>query len=596
MFLPAIFILCSLAVTPQQYLDRADSLLTAGNYLEAADCASDGLAMSESMGDDTMVSDFNSLLGTIYLSVGDFEKASESFFKCYEFDKAAGNADDLAITLHNLASLYADYQRYTEAEDFIGESIRLGRKVGDDEELSNHLNKASEIAYALGDFDKALDLANEAFKKARKVKSELFMAIARLNRADALVALGRGSEAGSEIDKAIDFFLDYDDATFLANCYSQKADLCDSNAEAEQYYRKAIAILREYGDAPQLMGTLFKLADTISETDVEEAYTVLREANYLSEEIFTKEARRNMDAFMVRSKTSDAEKEFQIKEKKYDYQRRISNYLTILSILAILLIALLSLWHVIVDKYLKTLKSRNDLKDHLISIVSHDMRSPALAQQSALRLLVDNSMEFDSETYKTVLRDMLLQADKQVELIDNLLTWSRIQLDKGGELSVTKVNAIDAVAEVAQYCFPMAAKKEINCVTLVGGRPADRTDVVPAYTNRACLVMILRQLVINAIKFTPVKGKVTMNLERKAKSLTISVKDNGVGMTQEQVAHLFELRDSKSTPGTSQEVGSGLGLVVCKNLMDSCHGTIDAYSSPGGGTMYILDFPDLKLN
>ena len=168
-------------------------------------------------------------------------------------------------------------------------------------------------------------------------------------------------------------------------------------------------------------------------------------------------------------------------------------------------------------------------------------------------------------------------------LLEELLEWARSQTGAIAfnplETSLHKI--------VEQNIKLQNQKAEMKRVTI--------ENIVPAKANiladRYMLDTILRNLISNAIKYTPEKGKIQIAYANTKKWTRLSIIDNGVGMTEDQLKSLFRIDSNMSTPGTNNEQGTGLGLIICKEFVSKHKGEIWAESNSKGGTIFNINFP-----
>ena len=114
---------------------------------------------------------------------------------------------------------------------------------------------------------------------------------------------------------------------------------------------------------------------------------------------------------------------------------------------------------------------------------------------------------------------------------------------------------------------------------------------VPIIADKAMLGIILRNLISNSIKFTNTGGKIVVSADQKPEELTISVKDNGIGMTEDSIKNLFKIDINHTTLGTAKEKGTGLGLLLCKEFIEKHAGKIWVESEPGNGSVFYFSIP-----
>ncbi len=227
----------------------------------------------------------------------------------------------------------------------------------------------------------------------------------------------------------------------------------------------------------------------------------------------------------------------------------------------------------------------NKVKDRFFSIIAHDLSNPI----SNIRILSDhfstvvNESSPDMETMVDLSRVLSKSVITAQELLKNLLTWSRAQrhaLEFQPETEIAKSQVEMAVAA----CKSIAEGKHI----LIKNILEEETTV---YADSNMLQTILRNLLVNAIKFTPVRGEISVEVIPGSDETTFRIRDNGVGMSEDKVLSLFRIEELKSTRGTNEEKGTGLGLVLCKEFVDCHGGTIGVESSPGKGSVFTVSLP-----
>jgi len=234
-------------------------------------------------------------------------------------------------------------------------------------------------------------------------------------------------------------------------------------------------------------------------------------------------------------------------------------------------------------KYADELKIANDTKDKLFSIIGHDLRSPFTILMGYAGLLSDDYEEYSEEERKDMIKHIKDAAENNFLLLENLLTWSRSQR---GQI---KVNAVktdigNISIEIIGILNPVAAAKNIQLTNKI-------TPGTFAWADTSMVHTILLNLTNNAIKFTNSGGLVIIEAGISGDKIQVSVKDNGVGMAQEEVKNIFRLDATHSTPGTANEKGTGLGLLICKEFAEKLGGTIWVESEPGKGSTFIFTLP-----
>jgi PAS domain S-box-containing protein len=239
-----------------------------------------------------------------------------------------------------------------------------------------------------------------------------------------------------------------------------------------------------------------------------------------------------------------------------------------------------------IEKYTRELESINSVKDKFFSIISHDLRSPFLAFLGLTKILSDESDTLPAEKIHKVGKILNTSMQRQYDLLSDLLDWSRLQ---SGKFDFHPCNfAVAAeIKSVVESLHISAHQKNVDIILNVEGSLSLFADV-------NMFKLVLRNLISNGIKFSKEGGIVKIAVMLKSGNVEVIVEDNGIGIKKENLTKLFRIDARFTTDGTSNEKGTGLGLILCKEIMDKHQGTICAESGPENGTKFTLCFPSGK--
>ncbi len=226
------------------------------------------------------------------------------------------------------------------------------------------------------------------------------------------------------------------------------------------------------------------------------------------------------------------------------------------------------------------LTALNSLKDKLFSIISHDLKTPIYS----LRNLFTNMHRYDvpPEEIKILLPDILADLNYTTGLMENLLHWAKSQM-KGATINMQLLEVTELVNEVKNLLRLQAEAKKIYLNSKLD--PA-----VYIYADKDMMNLVLRNLVSNAIKFTPENGEVNVGARQTNTGVELFVEDTGTGMTEENAGKLFG-DDFFTTHGTSNESGTGLGLILCKEFLKKNGGNISVQTYLGKGSTFTCSLP-----
>jgi len=233
-----------------------------------------------------------------------------------------------------------------------------------------------------------------------------------------------------------------------------------------------------------------------------------------------------------------------------------------------------------------SLRDLNATKDKFFSIIAHDLRGPVTSLIHLSDILVKNQMEDNSSDAKQISQYINKSSRSLHSLLINLLDWSRLQLGK--IVFKAEFADINELIEIILSLYESSANaKEIKIVNELQSGLALFVDVNMFST-------IVRNLVSNAIKYTPVGGTITIKAFIKDKDLLVSVVDTGVGLEKEDIQRLFKIDSNFSMPGTANETGTGLGLILCKEFVENHGGKLWVSSNFGEGSNFSFSIP-IKL-
>jgi len=233
-----------------------------------------------------------------------------------------------------------------------------------------------------------------------------------------------------------------------------------------------------------------------------------------------------------------------------------------------------------IEEQNKVLAKVNEEKNKLFSIVSHDLRSPLNTIQSYLELLSFDVLE--EKERKIAEKELVSLTKNTSDLLFNLLSWSKTQME-GVNTKLKTHNLFNILASTINTQHAIASQKDISFSNGI-----DKEAV--AVCDEDMLQLVVRNLLNNAIKFTPSFGKISIYTKQDADNITICVSDSGKGIPEEQQKEIFSLK-IQSTYGTNKEKGIGLGLVLCKEYIELQNGHIWFDSEPDVQTNFYISLP-----
>lgn len=225
----------------------------------------------------------------------------------------------------------------------------------------------------------------------------------------------------------------------------------------------------------------------------------------------------------------------------------------------------------------------NKKKDKFISILAHDLRNPFHTILGFSKLLITKFDRLSDEKKNYYVQSIQLTAEKTYELLNQLLDWAQSQAGNTA-YNPERISLNSLLVENLDLLSESAGNKGISMK-----KNQDVDDYI--FADKNMVNTIIRNLLSNAIKFTPEHGTITASCYMKADSVLVEIADTGIGIDEKDLKNIFEIDQTISKKGTSNESGSGLGLLLCKDFADKCGGLISAESELAKGSSFLLSFP-----
>lgn len=228
----------------------------------------------------------------------------------------------------------------------------------------------------------------------------------------------------------------------------------------------------------------------------------------------------------------------------------------------------------------KALQAANDSKTQLFSVLSHDLRSPLNSIAGYLETL--NKFELSDEERQSLERNLLDETKGMQVMLNNLLSWTKAQMDGGTHVNLAKQNLSGIISDSLLLQQAAANRKAILIQN-------DVETGLEVNADNDMLKLVVQNLVNNSIKFTPPGGQIRIFSQTEPNLIRLHISDNGIGIPAERQNTLFTFHAS-STFGTNNEKGVGLGLILCKEYTEMQKARISFVSQPEKGTTFTLEF------
>ncbi len=248
--------------------------------------------------------------------------------------------------------------------------------------------------------------------------------------------------------------------------------------------------------------------------------------------------------------------------------------------------ALLSAHNELKEKNVQ-LQELNASKDKFFSIISHDLRSPFNTLLGFAQLLTENVERYNKDQIKSYVDKLYTSAERLYALLENLLTWSRLQRGVM-EYEPEDINILEIAEDNIGLFLSKADQKQIGLTSSI-------SQEILTYADYNMVNTVVRNLISNALKFTKAGDTVDISVREYSAHIEVAVSDSGIGISQEDRHKLFRIDVQHSNVGTAGEAGTGLGLVLCQELVERNSGRIWVESEVGKGATFRFTLPRVSI-
>jgi len=535
----------------------------------------------------------------------DLERYDEAYYYFTQAHKVASAIHDslrMVKSLHNVGTVFSELGQYDIALQHFDFARQIGEKIKDEDGLAYMYDEKAEVYLKTQEYDKARQALASAIKVIRDrnlsvIEHRIMTAYAKL-----ALALGEYDNALMYYDSAYELHRKHDNEFGVAETSLGKSGVFLAQGkykEAEALLIQTLAAAHQL-NATRLETDSYRLLSELAEKrgDFKNALRYYKSHKMLEDSVFSQEMMQKLYQSQLRFATEGKDSEIasltKTKNEQEDIlQKRQFLFNVMIVVLALCAVLLFSIYRsgqrrIRINKLLMEhqaeikkrsveLEQLNQVKDKFFSIISHDLRSPMNALAGILDLA--EKKHLDAKEFTQVTKELRVQFNHTKTLINNLLDWTLLQMDKL-KIHEDKV-ALHAMVEENFKLFSALQVKNTQMQNLIKPGICAKAD-----TNMVNLVF--RNLILNAIKFTEVGGIVTVDAVEKGGFVQVSISDNGVGISPDVQKILFEKTTGYSTRGTANEKGTGLGLILCKEFVERNGGSIWLESEVGKGSTFFF--------
>lgn len=587
-----------------------------GDFTSALKYETISLQLALAINDSSNIGLSHNNIGNYYFEIGEYDEAYFYLTLAYRILQASSkNSIDslyMNVALHNVGRVFKELGQYEVALRHLKLSQKLSKDLGDEEGNPYSLDEIGDVNLRMGEYDSALAYLSSALKITREIILKNPLSTVKDLESKSLLKIAQAYRSKGDYSKALVY---YDSTYKLHELTGNKFGIAEVELgrgkvlleqqqfiEATNYITKALLLAQEI-NARVLEIACYKELATLWENkgDYKKSLEFFKQFKVLNDSLFSNEMQQKLLRDQIRFETETKDSQIAALTRQEENQKSeirkqefIRNILVVVVALTAILLftvyrsgqrrkqinALLLQHQEEMEKRSAELEQLNQVKDKFFSIISHDLRSPINALAGLMDLLDKGAIE--PHELPVAIKELRTRFNHTRSLMNNLLDWTVLQMDKMS-LQAGSVELKNIVNENIELLGSIQNKK----IKMVNAVPANAIG----YADSNTINLVIRNLLTNAIKFTNDGGEITIAAEAKGNEWVVSVRDNGIGMSDEIQKKLFDKINPYSTRGTANEKGTGLGLILCKEFVEKNGGRIWVESKENSGSTFWFTLP-----
>ncbi len=552
---------------------------------------------------------YNSI-GIIYGKIYDYEKAFFYIHKSISILVKVGDNRKISASLNNLGVIYRGLKNYNKSVEIFQQALYFARKSGDEEAIASSLNNFSISYYENQNYKEALKYQLDAIKIYEKFKNKKRLCSSyiilgsiynKLNNKIAIDYFFKSSKLAAELN---DQFL----VAYAFQCIGSEFLFIKNYPLAFKYLLHSDSVATKIQDWGCIKNINEVLTDYYEKTgDYKKALERQKLFKRFNDSIYNKDSKNRFVDLQVKYEVEEKDNENKILKQEttiqhlaIEKQTYLRNAFIAVSIFITLLVLLMLYRYYLKRKANKALSEKNQqinlqknqleeayaTKDKLFAIITHDLKNPFGTIISLANFIEESFSDMDDKHKMQAITTIKKSADSAYELLENLTKWLLSQ-NKNTPINTSRFDISISLQTIITLYRIEAENKNIE----IFFKNPTETFVI---ADEQMIKTIIRNLISNAIKFTPINGKISIELTDMKQDIQVTIKDTGIGIKEEDKEKIFKIGSNFTTTGTAKEKGSGLGLILAKEFADRNNSKIWFETEVGKGSNFY--FSVLKAN
>ena len=573
----------------------------AGSITGSLEFARQALTLASSAEDTVMMALAKLRVAELYLQKGIYDKSLALLLEALDQFKQEGMEKETGYCCETIGKIYTATGSPQQAIPYHSQAVSVSKKLNRIPDVARNYASMGSALMSMDSIDKGLTYYLVSFMiidslKMESEKNELLIQIG-----DGYLKLGKYEKSLVNYYQAMELAEKNGDLFLLAQAKSRIGIgyFRMNNFPAALKYSRESLILADSIKTYRIAGESYLNLSGIyaAQQNYKKALDCYIRYKEASDSLLNEEKITQIGELQAKYDITQKEKENEaLKEQNLQKAATIKRLVMASVIIALLLLLALAQLMMVIRLNKKTrqlnlklaeqgkeLEDLNDQKDKFFSFVAHNLKNPFSTIMGFSELMVKSNDAKEYDKIDRYAKHILGLSEHVNKVLENLLEWSRLQR-RSFTYTPEKINVTGLIRDVLEMNQKEAARKEIEI-------RYDLPDDLIAYADKFMVTTILQNLMSNALNFTPSLGKIEVSGHLQGSQIQVSVTDNGIGIAPEDRAKLFRIDVHPAKIGTAASNGSGLGLVICKEMIERCKGEISIDSSLSKGTTVSFTLP-----
>ncbi|WP_422359578.1 tetratricopeptide repeat protein [Reichenbachiella sp.] len=505
---------------------------------EAIDYSHQSLELFETSDAKEEVANVATNIGSMHLIQRNFEQALNYYLRALAIFQELNQPFKIGVCTYNISDVYLTLNNIEKAEEYLAISMPILEKLNLVTMLPSGLNSYGRISLKKGEFQSALAYFNKALEQNEAMGIES-------SKCDNLIGIAETYFKMGRYNQALKYGKIASDLTQAVNIVERRRAILELMPQIYAKLGKYDKAYETHVDFKTLSDSLFNELNIEKITGLEYQYEFEKEKEML----------------LLKQKEKEA-----IQQAKIDRELLLRNGFIAGFVLLFLFGVILGKSLIEKRKTNQELEVMNKSKDDIFAVISHDLRSPVGNIKAFIDLIVSSPDQMDQKETMMVLDKLGAQSTSVYNILENLLIWAKSQR-QGSVLNLEDQPLQNVITENVNLLQEKLKQKNIEIENKV-----DQNLKMPF--DHTLISTVVRNVLANAIKFSKDKGKIFINAISIENGIEISISDNGIGMDSQTLQGLFDQSSYRSSTGTHEERGSGLGLKLCRDFVEMHGGSI----------------------